>query len=73
VIEIDPEKNLLPSDGHFLLAYHYLVLNHVPQAVKQLEQFEKLVPKDKLAPQLVAAFTPPAGASQASAEVPPTP
>jgi tetratricopeptide (TPR) repeat protein len=50
------------SDAHFLLAYQYLVLNHVPAAVKQLDQFEKLVPQDKLAPQLVAAFTPPAGA-----------
>jgi len=49
------------SDAHFLLAYHYLVLNHVPAAVKQLEHFVKLVPQDKLAPQLIAAFTPPAG------------
>jgi tetratricopeptide (TPR) repeat protein len=55
------------SEAHFLLAYHYLVLKYVPQAVKQLNEFEKLVPKDKLAPQLIAAFTPPAGA-QASEE-----
>ncbi|HXY37961.1 MAG TPA: tetratricopeptide repeat protein [Planctomycetaceae bacterium] len=55
------------SDGHFLLAYQYLVLNHAPQALHQLEKFEKLVPKDKLAPQLISAFTPPPGA-QGSAD-----
>jgi tetratricopeptide (TPR) repeat protein len=60
------------SDGLFLLAYEYLVLNHVPSAIKELQKFEKLVPQDKLAPQLIAAFTPPAGA-QASAEPPPGP
>jgi predicted Zn-dependent protease len=45
------------ADGRFLLAYHYLVLNSVPDAVKELKEFEKLVPKDQLAPQLVKAFT----------------
>jgi hypothetical protein len=48
------------------------VLNHVPSAIKELQKFETLVPQDKLAPQLIAAFTPPAGA-QASAEPPPGP
>ena len=60
------------SDGLFLLSYHYLVLNHIPSAVKELQKFEKLVPQDKLAPQLIAAFTPPAG-EQASSEPPPAP
>jgi predicted Zn-dependent protease len=45
------------SDGHFLLAYHYLALGYTEQAVKQLEAFSKLVPSDKLAPELVKAFT----------------
>jgi tetratricopeptide (TPR) repeat protein len=45
------------ADGRFLLAYHYLVLGSVPEAVKQLKEFERLVPKDQLAPQLVKAFT----------------
>jgi predicted Zn-dependent protease len=45
------------GDGHFLLAYHYLVLGHTDQAVKQLEKFEKLFPSDKLAPEIVKAFT----------------
>jgi tetratricopeptide (TPR) repeat protein len=60
------------SDGLFLLSYHYLVLNHIPSAVKELQKFEKLVPQDKLAPQLIAAFTPPAG-EQAATEPPPAP
>jgi TolA-binding protein len=45
------------ADAHFLLAYHYLVLGYTDQAVKQLESFSKLVPSDKLAPELVKAFT----------------
>ena len=44
-------------DGHFLLAYHYLVLGYTDQAVTQLEKFSKLVPTDKLAPELIKAFT----------------
>jgi tetratricopeptide (TPR) repeat protein len=50
-------QNLSAADGRFLLAYHYLVLNSIPQAVTELKEFEKLVPKDELAPQLVKAFT----------------
>ena len=51
-------KNPDATDGRFLLAYQYLVLNHVPQAVHQLTRFSELVPKDKLSPQLITAFTP---------------
>jgi len=45
------------SYAHFLLAYHYLVMGYTDEAVKQLEVFSKLVPSDKLAPDLVKAFT----------------
>jgi tetratricopeptide (TPR) repeat protein len=45
-------------EGHFLLAYHYLVLNQTDAAVKQLQEELKLVPTDKLTPQLIKAFTP---------------
>jgi TolA-binding protein len=48
------------ADGHFLLAYHYLVLDHPDQAVKQLEQVAKLLPNDKLAPEMVKALKEPA-------------
>ena len=56
-LEAYVRQNLNAADGRFLLAYHYLVLNSIPQAVTELKEFEKLVPKDQLAPQLVKAFT----------------
>jgi tetratricopeptide (TPR) repeat protein len=56
-LEAYVRDNPTAIDGRFLLAYHYLVLGSVPDAVKQLKEFEKLVPKDQLAPQLVKAFT----------------
>jgi tetratricopeptide (TPR) repeat protein len=56
-LEAYVRQNLSAPDGRFLLAYQYLVLNSIPQAVTELKEFEKLVPKDELAPQLVKAFT----------------
>jgi predicted Zn-dependent protease len=50
-------ENPNAPDGRFLLAYHYLILGSVPEAVKQLKAFESVVPSDQLAPQLVKAFT----------------
>jgi tetratricopeptide (TPR) repeat protein len=47
------------SAADFLLAYHYLTLGYTSNAVSQLRQFAKLVPEDKLAPQLIEAFAPP--------------
>jgi predicted Zn-dependent protease len=52
------------ADGRFLLAYQYLVLGSVAEAVKQLKEFERLVPSDQLAPQLVKAFSEPADGSK---------
>jgi cytochrome c-type biogenesis protein CcmH/NrfG len=71
-LEHHVKANPKSSDGCFLLAYHYLVLDHVANAVKELQKFEKLVPQDKLAPQLIAAFTPPAR-GPASTEPPSAP
>jgi predicted Zn-dependent protease len=56
-LEAYVRQNPNAADGRFLLAYHYLCLNSIPQAVTELKEFEKLVPKDQLAPQLVKAFT----------------
>jgi len=56
-------------EGHFLLAYHYLVLNQAAAAVKQLQQVAQLVPNDKLVPQLMKAFTP-AGADRPAPQTP---
>jgi predicted Zn-dependent protease len=61
-------ENPKAPDGHFLLAYQYLVLGAVPDGVKQLHQFENLVPSDQLAPELVKAFTEPADSSKPKAE-----
>jgi tetratricopeptide (TPR) repeat protein len=65
-------KNPNASDGRFLLGYHYLVMNHIPEGVNQLQHFAELVPQDKLAPQLIKAFSAPPN-SQATAELPAQP
>jgi tetratricopeptide (TPR) repeat protein len=51
------QENPNAPDGHFLLAYHYFVIGHTEHALTQLEKFVKLVPDDKLAPELIKAFT----------------
>jgi tetratricopeptide (TPR) repeat protein len=56
------------SDGRFLVAYQYLVMGAVPNAVRQLQEFEKIVPGDQLAPQLAKAFTQPADSNKPKAE-----
>jgi hypothetical protein len=56
-LEAYSRDNPKAADARFLLAYQYLVLGSVPDAVKQLKEFETLVPKDQLARQLVKAFT----------------
>jgi len=45
------------ADGHFLLAYHYLVLGYKDQAVRQLETVVRLQPNDKLSAELLKALT----------------
>jgi tetratricopeptide (TPR) repeat protein len=56
-LETYVRSNAQASDGHFLLAYHYLVIGSVPDAITQLKDFQKLVPTDQLAPELIKAFT----------------
>jgi tetratricopeptide (TPR) repeat protein len=58
-LEAYARDNPKASAAHFLLAYHYLVLNHPADAVKQLQEVVKLSPNDQLAKQLVQAFTDP--------------
>jgi tetratricopeptide (TPR) repeat protein len=63
------------AQGRFVLAYHYLVQGHDPNAVDQLKWVVKLQPGDTLAPQLIARLQPsggnqappPAGAAPAGA------
>ena len=43
--------------GHFLLAYHYLVLGSKDAAVQQFQEVVKVQPEDKLAAALLKALT----------------
>jgi len=54
-----------PDDGsaHFLLAYHQLVLANKDQAVAQLKDVVRLVPKDQLSAALLKALTQPDNAA----------
>ena len=50
-----------PDEGyaHFLLAYHYLVVGSMDQAIVQLKEVVRLDPKDQLSASLVKALTQP--------------
>jgi tetratricopeptide (TPR) repeat protein len=48
------------GDGHFLLAYHYLVLGNKNDAVNQFKEVVRVQPNDKLSAELVKALTTPA-------------
>jgi tetratricopeptide (TPR) repeat protein len=50
-----------PDQGyaHFLLAYHYLVVGSMDQAIAQLKEVIRLDPKDQLSTSLVNALTQP--------------
>ena len=45
------------GDGHFVLAYHYLVMGSKDQAVDQFKAIVKVSPQDKLSASLLAALT----------------
>ena len=53
------KKNPMSSDGHFLLAYHYLTMGHPDAAQIELRQVDKLSPKDRLVKQLLGLSAPP--------------
>src|SRR5262249_39773603 len=48
-LEAYARANPKSSAAHFLLAYHYLVLDHAAEAVKQLQEVVKISPEDQLA------------------------
>jgi tetratricopeptide (TPR) repeat protein len=52
-LEAYVRQNLQSSDGHFLLAYHYLTAGHADAANRQLKEVDKLTPNDKLVAQLL--------------------
>jgi TolA-binding protein len=47
------------AEAHFLLAYHYLVLDGKDYAIKELEEVVKLLPKDQLSALLLKALKEP--------------
>lgn len=57
-LETYQKANPDAADASFLLAYHYLVLNHPEAAAKQLDNVIRLLPKDSLAPRLLQAIRP---------------
>jgi tetratricopeptide (TPR) repeat protein len=56
------------AQAHLVLAYHYLVQGHDPNAVVQLQWVVKLQPRDTLAPQLIARLQPAGGSPPPPAE-----
>jgi tetratricopeptide (TPR) repeat protein len=52
-LEAFVKKNAKSSDGHFLLAYHYLTAGHTEDAQIQLREVNKLTPNDRLVRQLL--------------------
>jgi tetratricopeptide (TPR) repeat protein len=62
-LEEHSRANPKAANEHFLLAYHYLVLDKKDAAIKQLEEVIQLVPKDGLSAALLKALKPPAGDS----------
>lgn len=53
-LEAFVKKNPKSSDGHFLLAYHYLTMGHAEAGHSELRQVDKLTPNDRLVTQLLA-------------------
>jgi tetratricopeptide (TPR) repeat protein len=65
------KENPKSSDGHFLLAYHYLTAGHADAAHAQLLQVDKLMPKDRLVTQLLTLTTKPDEAKSEPTPKPP--
>jgi tetratricopeptide (TPR) repeat protein len=57
-LETYVKDNPKDAKGHFLLGYHYLVLDDRDAAREELSLASKLQPKDKLSAQLAAALAP---------------
>jgi hypothetical protein len=55
------------ASTRFVLAYHYMVQEHVEHARQQFEYAAQLQPKDALASQFAKALTAPSGATAAAA------
>ena len=52
------KQNPDASDGHFVLAYHYMTAGNPGASAKQLEEVVRLVPNDQFAKELLGLITP---------------
>jgi hypothetical protein len=66
-LEAAIEGNASVASKRFVLAYHYMVQDHVEQARQQFEYVVQLQPKDELATQFVKLLTRPSGAPTVAA------
>jgi tetratricopeptide (TPR) repeat protein len=66
-------ENPKSSDGHFLLAYHYLTTGHAEAAHRHLVDVDKLTPNDRLVAQLLTLTAKPDENSQKPTPQPPLP
>jgi cytochrome c-type biogenesis protein CcmH/NrfG len=55
-LETHVRDNPEDAAATFLLAYHYITMGHLENAVKKLEQVTRLLPDDQLSAQLLEAF-----------------
>lgn len=53
------QQNPKSSDGHFLLAYHYLTAGHADAAHSQLREVDRLTPNDRLVRRLLGLSSAP--------------
>jgi tetratricopeptide (TPR) repeat protein len=60
------------SDGHFVLAYHYMTQGHIDAAAMQLKEVGRLSPSDQLSRQLLAMISQPGGITDAVSAAPAT-
>jgi tetratricopeptide (TPR) repeat protein len=60
------------SDGHFVLAYHYMTQGHSDAAARQLKEVSRLFPNDQLSRQLLALIEPSAAGSPGAASAVPS-
>lgn len=65
------KKNPNSSDGHFLLAYHYLTTGYAEAANRHLQEVNKLTPNDRLVTQLLTITGKPAEPSDKPTPRPP--
>src|SRR5262249_33438311 len=66
-LEVAIKGNTNVASKRFLLAYHYMVQEHLEQARQQFEHVVTLEPRDKLAAQFAKALTAPSEATAAAA------